>query len=94
MTLTVTAEFDAWLLRVRDRQAARAVAVRLTRAAAGNLGLWRGVGGGVAEMKIDVGAGYRVYFVQRGEQVFVLCGGNKATQVADIRRAGVLAQEV
>lgn len=94
MTLTVTAEFDAWLLRVRDRQAARAITVRLARAAAGNLGLWRGVGAGVAEMKIDVGAGYRVYFVQRGERVFVLCGGNKATQAADIRHAGVMAQEV
>jgi putative addiction module killer protein len=94
MTLTVTAEFDAWLLRVRDRQAAMAVVGRLNRARAGNLGLWRGVGGGVAEMKIDIGQGYRVYFVQRGEQVFVLCGGNKATQAADIRRAQVLAREV
>lgn len=94
MELIVTAEFDAWLLRVRDRQAARAITVRLARAQAGNLGLWRGVGGGVAEMKIDVGAGYRVYFVQRGDRVFVLCGGNKATQAADIRHAAVLAQEV
>lgn len=94
MTLTVTAEFEGWLARVRDRQAVAAVAARLARAQGGNLGLWRGVGGGVAEMKIDVGAGYRLYFVQRGERVFVLCGGDKRTQAADIRRAGVLAREV
>ena len=94
MSVIVTAEFDGWLRGVRDRQASAAIVARLNRARGGNLGLWRGVGGGVSEMKIDVGAGYRVYFVVRGERVFVLCGGDKRTQAADIRRAGVLAREV
>ena len=53
--LIITPEFDTWLSRVRDRQAATAIAGRLSRARLGNLGHWRAVGDGVSEMKIDVG---------------------------------------
>jgi len=52
--LIITPEFDTWLSRVRDRQAAMAIVGRLSRARLGNLGHWRAVGGGVSEMKIDV----------------------------------------
>ncbi|MGF6813045.1 putative addiction module killer protein [Paraburkholderia sp. Clong3] len=93
--LIVTPEFDAWLSRVRDRQAAMAVTGRLKRAALGNLGYWRAVGGGVSEMKIDVGKGYRVYFTQRGDvMVIILCGGDKSTQSEDIKRAKAIAKEL
>jgi putative addiction module killer protein len=85
MKLIVTPEFDTWLSRVRDRQAATAIAGRLSRARLGNLGHWRAVGDGVSEMKIDVGKGYRVYFTQRGD---------KSTQAADIKRAKVIAKEL
>ena len=74
--LVLTPEFDAWLSRLRDRQAATAIAGRLGRARLGNLGHWRAVGDGISEMKIDVGKGYRVYFTQRGHMlIIVLCGG-------------------
>jgi putative addiction module killer protein len=53
------------------------------------------VGEGVSELKIDVGPGYRVYFVRRGaELVVLLCGGDKSTQAADIRRARAMAAEL
>lgn len=46
-------------------------------------------------MKIDLGAGYRLYFTVRGRQVIVLlAGGDKSTQRTDIRRAQALAKEV
>ena len=46
-------------------------------------------------MKIDVGKGYRVYFTQRGEVlVIILCGGDKSTQVADIKHAKVIAKDL
>jgi putative addiction module killer protein len=53
------------------------------------------VGGGVSEMRIDYGPGYRVYFVARGQTlVILLCGGSKRGQDRDIKRALELAREV
>ncbi|MGX7002805.1 type II toxin-antitoxin system RelE/ParE family toxin [Caballeronia sp. KNU42] len=90
-----TPEFDTWLSRVRDRHAATAITGRLSRARLGNLGHWRAVGDGVSEMKIDVGKGYRVYFTQRVDVlVIILCGGDKSTQAADIKRAKVIVKEL
>jgi putative addiction module killer protein len=53
------------------------------------------VGGGIGELRIDYGPGYRVYFVKRGEmRVVLLCGGDKRTQSRDIDRAQRLAEEL
>ncbi|MDQ6996923.1 MAG: hypothetical protein Q9M82_05610 [Mariprofundus sp.] len=61
-----TETFDKWLRKVRDRQATLAIANRITRAAAGNLGDIKPVGEGVSEMRIFVGKGYRIYFLHAG----------------------------
>lgn len=80
--------FAKWLKRLRDRQAVRAIAARLTRLEAGNRGDWKPVGAGVFELRIDTGPGYRVYCGQDGETlVLLLCGGDKSTQSTDIRHA-------
>ncbi|MDO5356616.1 MAG: type II toxin-antitoxin system RelE/ParE family toxin [Conchiformibius sp.] len=87
--------FDEWLEKLSDRQAKARIAARLIRAASGNLGNWRSVGGGVSEMKIDVGQGYRLYYTIQGQIViFMLMGGSKATQQADIARAKQMKQEM
>lgn len=90
-----TEEFRAWHGSLRDLKARIAIARRLERAAAGNLGDAKAVGEGVSEMRIDVGAGYRAYFAMRGNTLIVLlCGGDKKTQRRDIKHAVKLAKEV
>ncbi|MDI3357215.1 type II toxin-antitoxin system RelE/ParE family toxin [Pseudomonas sp. UYIF39] len=87
--------FATWHASVRDLRAKLAIARRIDRASAGNLGDIKPVGDGVSEMRVDVGAGYRVYFTMRNIVVIVLlAGGDKSSQTADIRRAKKLAKEV
>ena len=86
--------FDTWLSGLRDRRARIRIAARLDRLALGNPGDVKPVGSGVSEMRIDYGPGYRVYFTQRGPIIIVvLCGGDKRTQDADIKRAIAIAKD-
>jgi len=87
--------FEAWHLGLRDFRARFAIGRRIRRAENGNLGVVKSVGGGVSEMKVDMGPGYRLYFTMRGRTIiFLLCGGDKHTQDADIRRAQDMAKEI
>ena len=87
-TVIQTETFKDWLAKVRDRKAFIAIARRLDRAANGNLGDTKPVGDGVSEMRVDVGAGYRLYYTVRGNQIVLfLNGGNKSTQQSDIKTA-------
>jgi putative addiction module killer protein len=87
--------FAKWLFDLRDVRAKARILSRLDSARLGNLGDTRSVGGGVSEMPIDVGVGYRVYFTRRQRIVVVLlCGGDKSTQTKDIVRAKLIAHAV
>jgi putative addiction module killer protein len=80
---------------VRDARAKARIAARLISAQHGNFGDCKAVGAGVSEMRIDVGAGYRVYFTRHGAVVYVLLtGGDKATQQDDIKRSILMAREL
>lgn len=87
--------FRNWLDGLADQRAATRIAQRIVRLQSGLLGDPKPVGGGVSELRIDYGPGYRVYFVQRGRVLIILlCGGDKATQRRDIARAKMLAAEL
>lgn len=80
--------FEEWLYGLRDRRAAARVDARVTRLEAGNPGDYKSLVDGVYELRIDYGPGYRIYFAFSGRQiVLLLCGGDKTTQVSDIRTA-------
>lgn len=80
--------FKDWLDRLRDRKARAAVQRRVDRLKIGGFGDCRFCRGGVWELRVDVGAGYRVYYARSGEQIIlILCAGSKSTQDADIDRA-------
>ena len=51
------------------------------------------MGGGIFEMRVHHGPGYRLYFLREGPTVVVLCGGDKGSQQRDIERAGRLAKD-
>ena len=54
----------------------RRVLTRINRLAAGNPGDVKPVGGGISELRIDYGPGYRVYYLREGERlILLLCGG-------------------
>jgi putative addiction module killer protein len=79
--------FEEWIKGLRDGKGRGIVRDRLNRIRIGNFGDCRPVGGGVHELRIDFGPGYRVYFGEDGESVILLCGGDKSTQQSDIPRA-------
>ena len=77
-----------WLKSLRDARAKAQVQIRFKRAEAGNFGDHKAVGEGVCELRVDIGAGYRIYYGQYGKTLVVLlCGGDKVTQPADIKLA-------
>jgi putative addiction module killer protein len=93
--LVETPVFADWFGSMRDRRASAAINNRLLRAANGNFGDYRSVQGGVFEMRVDIGPGYRVYYFRRENAlVFLLCGGDKQTQKADIAEAKRLKVEI
>lgn len=86
--------FTEWLTGLRDKAAQARIRVRLRQVQAGNFGDCEPVGEGVIELRVHVGAGYRVYCGQRGKAVvLLLCGGDKSSQASDIKRAKDLWSE-
>ncbi|MBF0462733.1 MAG: type II toxin-antitoxin system RelE/ParE family toxin [Magnetococcales bacterium] len=77
-----------WLDHLKDRVAKARIHARILRLALGNFGDCKPVRGGVAELRVDFGPGYRVYYgVVDKTVVLLLCGGDKSSQDADIIRA-------
>lgn len=85
-------EFDEWLRNLRDPLGTARIVQRLVRLADGNAGDVKPVGGGISELRVDTGPGYRIYLMRAGGvTVVLLCGGDKSTQAKDIARARQIA---
>jgi putative addiction module killer protein len=92
VTIKPLPEFIAWLDGLTDATARSVVIARIKRLERGLVGDVAPVGDGVSELRIHIGAGWRVNFTQRGTQLIVLLvGGPKRTQKNDIKRAKALA---
>lgn len=90
-----TAAYAEWFAALRDRTAKVRIDIRIRRLSLGNPGDVRPVGEGISELRVDYGPGYRVYFVQRGQEFIVLlAGGDKSSQDRDIRHAKALARDL
>lgn len=90
-----TAGYAAWFAGLRDRVAQVRIDIRIRRLSLGNAGDVKPVGEGVSELRVNHGPGYRVYFVQRGQEfVVLLAGGDKSSQARDIREAKALARNL
>jgi len=91
-TIIWSSEFNAWFETLRDLKARSRIVARLRSATYGNFGDCKPVGEGVSEMRVNVGAGYRVYYMRTELTVYVLLtGGDKSSQNKDIARAKQLA---
>lgn len=85
-------EFTKWLNDLTDTTVRGVIVARIKRLECGLMGDIAPVGDGVSELRIHLGAGWRVYLTQRGAQLVVLLvGGSKRTQKSDIKRAKALA---
>lgn len=90
-----TSEYVAWYRSIRDRVVRVRVTVRIERLQLGNFGDAKSLGGGVHELRLTFGPGYRIYFTRRGERIILLlCGGDKGSQARDIARAKQMASEL
>lgn len=88
LTVRGVDRYQNWLDALDDRRARAEINRRVDRVEEGNFGDHHGVGGGVWELRIDLGPGYRVYYGVDGPTVAVLIGGGaKPTQGTDIARA-------
>jgi putative addiction module killer protein len=89
-----TEDFDQWLTKLKDKAGRLRILKRIDRLVNGNPGDVKLVGSGVSELRLDVGPGYRVYYLRDGDVlILLLCGGEKSTQQNDIDKAHRLAEQ-
>jgi putative addiction module killer protein len=93
MRVDKTQAYAEWIDALKDRAGRARILVRVERLIGGNPGQHRNLVGGISELKIDVGPGYRVYYTQRGTRLLLLlAGGDKSSQADDIELATQLAR--
>lgn len=95
MHIEMTETYSDWENNLKDLVVRARIQARIERLAQGNACQHRVLSGGVSELKLDFGAGYRVYYTQRGKTLIVLlAGGDKSSQSADIKTAIILAKNL
>lgn len=91
----MTLVYREWINSLKDRIARARIQVRIERLAHGNPGKHRRLSAGITELKVDIGAGYRIYYMEQGERLIILLGGgDKSTQRQDIQAAIALAKDL
>jgi putative addiction module killer protein len=94
-SILTTPTFDRWLADLKDVVGRARIVARIDRAENGHFGDCGPIGEGVSEMRIHIGPGYRVYFIRKGQELYVLlAGGDKSTQATDIKHAQEIARQL
>jgi putative addiction module killer protein len=57
---------ESWWVKLRDQSSKQRIQSRIDRLERGNFGDCNSIGGGVNELRIDYGPGYRVYYAISG----------------------------
>ena len=87
--------FSQWLKKLKDIKAKVAILRRVDRMKYGNFGDFKYLGGGVSELRISFGPGYRIYYTKQESQVIILLvGGDKSSQNSDIIKAKKILEEL
>ena len=92
-----TKDFQDWIQNLKDPEARARISFKLTQwRKTGRLsGDIKPLGGGLSELRIHCGAGYRIYFIQKGDSlVLITSAGRKRSQKRDIARARKIAQDL
>ena len=93
MLVEKTTEYASWIDGLKDLSGRARILMRVDRLIHGNPGEHRNLVGGMSELKINVGPGYRVYYSIRGDKLLLLLiGGDKSSQQKDIAKATLLAK--
>ena len=80
--------FSDWLYALRDVKTQARLESRIRRLGLGDMGDFRILSGGLIELRLDFGPGYRVYCSRIENRIILLLyGGDKSTQNSDIRKA-------
>jgi len=83
--------YRRWFEGLRDQRARDRILAGVRRLSLGHFGNSKGVAGGLHELRVDYGPGYRVYFASRGDNLLLAWGGDKSRQKTDIERARAIA---
>jgi putative addiction module killer protein len=80
--------YQQWLDGLKDLKGRIGIQRRVDRIEGGNFGDHKFCQGGVWELRIDIGPGYRVYYAREGKDiVLLLSAGSKRSQSSDIKQA-------
>lgn len=95
ITVRQTERYAQWFAGLRDHRAKGRIDARVRRVSLGKFGDVKSLKDGVSELRVDYGAGYRVYFARQGREIVILLGGgDKSTQARDIADAKALARQI
>ena len=90
-----TPNFDKWFDNLKNRTTKNKILARIDRIKHGNFGDSKPLGKHLGELRFFFGAGIRVYYTVRGNQlVLLLNGGDKSSQSKDIKKANQIMNEL
>jgi len=84
-----------WLNKLKDRGIQARVVLRLKKITTGHFGDFKKISNDLFELRFFFASGLRVYFtIQNNRVVFLLNGGDKSSQKADIVKAKQMLSEL